>query len=55
MADWSAYLTLEELDRLFIIDRQRRALTVERQAMHNRAKQRKHRGVTVGYRGGSDD
>lgn len=55
MADWSSYLTLEELDRLFIIDRQRRALTAERQTMHNRAKQRKHRGVTMSYRGGSND
>jgi hypothetical protein len=55
MADWSAYLTLEELDRLFVIDRQKRALTAERQAMHNRAKQRKHRGITASYKGSGND
>ena len=46
MTDWRAHLTPDEANRLAEIEDKRRKLTTERQALHNRAKQRKHRART---------
>lgn len=43
MPDWINYLTPKERARLEKIDAMRDVLTAERNAMMNRAKQRKHR------------
>lgn len=43
MTDWRTHLTPDEAEHLSEIERKRNLLTSERQAMHNRAKQRKHR------------
>ena len=44
MPDWANHLTPDERARLDQIDRERDALTSERQKLHNRAKLRRHRG-----------
>jgi hypothetical protein len=44
MPDWLTHLNPEERARLDQIDRERDALTSERQKLHNRAKLRRHRG-----------
>jgi hypothetical protein len=43
MTDWREHLTPKEAKRLAEIEDKRRNLTTERQTLHNRAKQRKHR------------
>jgi hypothetical protein len=43
MTDWLNHLTPEERARLDQIDRERAALTAERQKLHNRAKLRRFR------------
>ena len=43
MPDWLTHLNPEERARLDQIDRERDALTSERQKLHNRAKLRRHR------------
>ena len=51
MTDWRDHLTFDEAKRLAVIEGKRRKLTIERQALHNRAKQRKHRAGTGNQNG----
>lgn len=51
MTDWRTHLTPDEAERLSEIERKRSLLTTERQTMHNRAKQRKHRKDQEALRG----
>ena len=45
MTDWREYLTPAEVARLEAIDTLKRELLKERAALHNRAKQRRHRST----------
>ena len=43
MTNWREHLTPAEADTLAEMDKLKRELTEERAALHNRAKQRRHR------------